>query len=214
MSDNDRTSREKVPVADLIAGDWISTEDEDPGDPVQLLWRTGERLPNDEFGWVFYTTGGLRHFDQHAWIYRVTGVRRLASVDTDSVDDELAPEVVSGVARGDVLDSVPEVTRPSETLEVARAAAIGRQLTAERAMVHAIVRAIIVALPICIAVLLGMMALALHDKQPWYAWVALGIVIGVYAAGFFGTIAGVMLSAHLLDEADQAATHDSAGAPR
>src|SRR5262249_15807442 len=104
MSDKDRTSREKVPFADLIPRDWISTQDDDPGDPVQLLWRTGQRLPNGEFGWVFQTTAGLRHFDQHAWVYRVTGIRRLASVDTDAVDDELPPEVVSGVARDDVLD--------------------------------------------------------------------------------------------------------------
>ena len=214
MSDKDRTSRERVPVANLIAGDWFATQDEEPGDAVQLLWRTGERLPNGEFGWVFQTNAGLRHFDQDAWVHRVTGIRRMASVDTDSVDDELPPEGVSGFARADVLDSVPEVTRQSEALEVARPAAIERQLTAERAMVHAIVRAIIVALPISIAVLLGMMALALSDKQPWYAWVGLAIVIGAYAAGFFGTIAGVMLSAHLLDEADEAAMHDSADARR
>jgi hypothetical protein len=35
--------------------------------------------------------------------------------------------------------------------------------------------------------------------------------MGVYAAGFFGTIAGVMLSAHLLDDLDEAAMHESAG---
>ena len=91
-------------------------------------------------------------------------------------------------------------------LKGARAAAIERQLTAERAMVHAIIRDIIVALPFAIAVLVGMMALALSDKQPWYAWVGLGTVMGVYAAGFFGTIAGVMLSEHL----DEAAMHEPA----
>src|SRR5262245_3933150 len=212
MDDKDRTSRQKVPVAELIAGDWIATQDEDPGDSVQLLWRTGQRLPNGEFGWVFQTTAGLRHLDQHGWVYRVTGIRRLASPDTDAVDAEPPPEVIHGVAPADGLDPTLDATRQNEALAVARAAAIERQLTAERAMVHAIVRAIIVALPISIAVLLGMMALALSDKQPWYAWVGLGIVIGVYAAGFFGTIAGVMLSAHLLDEADEAATHDSARA--
>jgi hypothetical protein len=55
------------------------------------------------------------------------------------------------------------------------------------------------------------MALALSDRQPWYVWVGLGTIMGVYAAGFFGTIAGVMLSAHLLDDLDEAAMHESAG---
>jgi hypothetical protein len=208
MSEEDRTGREKVPVADLIAEDWILTDDEDSGDPVQLLWRTGHRSPNGEFGWSFKTSAGVRHFDQDAWVYRVTGTRQAASVDTNTVDDAQRRDVVSTVARTEVLVAVPEVTRQTEAVAVARAATIQRQLTAERAMVHAIIRGIIVALPIAIAVLLGMMAVALSDKQPWYAWVGLGIVLGVYAAGFFGAIAGVMLSAHLIDDADEAAVHE------
>jgi hypothetical protein len=206
MSEKDRTDRENVPVADVLAGDWIATHDEDPGDPMQLLWRTGQRSPNGDFCWSFKTSAGLRHFDQDAWVYRVTSTQRLASVDINTVDDEMPLDVVSTLALGEVIVAVPEVTRQTEALKGARAAAIERQLTAERAMVHAIIRDIIVALPFAIAILVGMMALALSDKQPWYAWVGLGTVMGVYAAGFFGTIAGVMLSEHL----DEAAMHEPA----
>jgi hypothetical protein len=74
-------------------------------------------------------------------------------------------------------------------------------------MVRAIIRGIVIALPLTVAALIGMMALALSDGQPWYTWVSLGCVMGVYAAGFFGTIGGVMLSAHLLDDVDEAAAN-------
>ena len=200
MSEQDGTDRERVPVADVRAGDWILTRDEDPGVPMQLFWRTGQRAPNGDFRWSFKTSAGFRDFDQDAWVYRLTSTQRPASVGIDTGDDEMPREVVSTLALGEVIVAVPEVTRQTEALKVARAAAIERQLTAEWAMVHAIIRDIIVALPFAIAVLVGMMALALSDKQPWYAWVGLGTVMGVYAGGFFGTIAGVMLSAHGLDD--------------
>jgi hypothetical protein len=207
----DRTDRERVPVANVRAGDWIFTRDEDPGDPTQLFWRTGLRTPNGDFRWSFKTSAGFRHFDQDAWVYRVTRAQPLASVDTESADDEIPPEVVSTPAPRDVSLAAPAVTHKTESREAAAPPAIERQLQAERTMLHAIIRDTIVALPFTIAVLVGMMALALSDRQPWYVWVGLGTIMGVYAAGFFGTIAGVMLSAHLLDDLDEAAMHESAG---
>jgi hypothetical protein len=185
---------ERVPVTDVRAGDWIVTDDRDPGDPVQLFWRTGLRTPDGAFRWSFKTSAGFRHFDQDAWVAQVLHAEPPASVDTESAGAEISHDVVSTHA-------IPEAGAAAE-------------LMAERTMLHAIIRDSIVALPFTIAVLVGMMALALSDKQPWYAWVGLGAAMGVYAAGFFGTIAGVMLSAHVLDDVDEAVMREPAVAAR
>jgi hypothetical protein len=44
-----------------------------------------------------------------------------------------------------------------------------------------------------------MMGLAIGDTQPWYVWVGLGVGMGVYAAGFLGATAGLLLSARRLN---------------
>ena len=102
--------------------------------------------------------------------------------------------------------TVPEVPRAT-SVEPVRSAALNRQLAAERTMFRAIVRSIVYAIPVFVAVLIGMMALALADKQPWYVWIGLGAVMGVYVAVFFGMFAGVMRSSHSLDVADEDAAH-------
>ncbi len=76
-------------------------------------------------------------------------------------------------------------------------------------MVHSIIRGIVITTPIAVAALILMMALAIGNHQPWYVWSGLGALMGVYAAGFFGTIVGVMRSSHLLDELDEEAMHPS-----
>jgi hypothetical protein len=209
MSENDKTDREQVPVADVIAGDWILPPDEDCGEPMQLLWRTGQRSPNGEMGWSFKTSAGLRHFDHDAWVYRLTSTQRPGAVDIDSVDDEIPVDADSSRALGEVIGAEPEVTRRTEALDVAPAAALARQLAAERTMMRSIVRGIITAMPLTILFTIGLIGLAISDTQPWYVWIGLGTGIGTYAAGFFGTCAGVMLSAHLLDDLDEDAMHES-----
>jgi len=102
--------------------------------------------------------------------------------------------------------TVPEVGRTT-SVEPARSAALDKQLAAERAMLHAVLRDILYAIPVSVVVLIGMLALALSNKQPWYVWTALGAVMGVYVAVFFGMLAGVMGSSHSLDVADEAAAH-------
>src|SRR5436190_23021172 len=96
MSESDRIDREKVPVADVIAGDWILTLDQDPGDPMQLLWRTGERAPNGDMGWSFKTSAGLRHFDHDASVYRLTSTPRplegVSSPSSSSLAGQLMAE--------------------------------------------------------------------------------------------------------------------------
>lgn len=195
-------------------GDWILTGDEEQDEPIQLFFRTGQRTPNGDFRWSFKTSAGFRQFDQRAWVDRLTSTQRPASVDVATVDDEMPLEVVSAPALGDVTMAAPEAAHRTEPLDAAPAIAIEGQLSAERAMLHAIIRDSIVALPFTVALLVAMMAVALSDKQPWYAWVGLGSLMGVYAAAFFGTIAGVMLSAHTLDALDEAAMHEPPGERR
>jgi hypothetical protein len=100
-----------------------------------------------------------------------------------------------------------EVSVPSVSLERAASRSLERQLAAERTMVRSIIFGIVAALPITIAVTLGIIGLAMSDKEPWYVWIGLGAGIGTYAAGFFGTFAGVVLSSHRFDELDEDASH-------
>jgi hypothetical protein len=101
------------------------------------------------------------------------------------------------MSASEVVPSVPSFSPPAipDTREE-------RQLQAERDVVRASVKGLIVSLPISIAVLIGLMAIAIGDMQPWYVWVALGAGMGVYAAGFLGTVSAVLLASHKLDEVD------------
>ena len=100
-----------------------------------------------------------------------------------------------------------EVTVQRAELEPARSAALGRQVAAERTMVRAIIHGILIALPFTVAFTIGLVALAASDKETWYVWVGLGAGIGAYASVFFGSVAGVMLTSHLLDELDEEDLH-------
>jgi len=92
-----------------------------------------------------------------------------------------------------------EMQVPSGSLAPVHSGALERQLEAERTMVRSIVLGIFAAAPITIVLAIGMMALAISDKEPWYIWIALGAGIGAYAALFFGMFAGVALSTHRFD---------------
>ena len=74
-------------------------------------------------------------------------------------------------------------------------------------MVRAIIHGILIALPFTVAFTIGLVALAASDKETWYVWVGLGAGIGAYASVFFGSVAGVMLTSHLLDELDEEDLH-------
>jgi hypothetical protein len=75
-----------------------------------------------------------------------------------------------------------------------------RQLEGERAMVRGAIKGLLIAIPISVAVLIGMMALAMGDTQPWYVWLSLGAGMGVYAAGFLGTVGAVLVYGAKLDK--------------
>jgi hypothetical protein len=97
--------------------------------------------------------------------------------------------------------SVPDVVR-SPTLSTPAIVDAGeeRQLEGERQMVRGAIKGLIISVPISIAVLVGMMALAMGDTQPWYVWLSLGVGMGVYAAGFLGTVGAVLVAGEKLDK--------------
>jgi hypothetical protein len=100
-----------------------------------------------------------------------------------------------------------EVPARRAALERARSAALDRQLVAERTMMRAIIHGILIALPFTVAFTIALVAIAISDTESWYVWVGLGAGIGAYAAVFFGSVAGVMLTSHLLDELDEEDAH-------
>ena len=95
--------------------------------------------------------------------------------------------------------AVVEGTEPSSRFEQSLLA----EQAAERDLLASIVRAILVSLPISIAVFLLMTAIAVSDQAEWYVWVSLGVGIGVVGAILMGGLAGATLNAHKLDEVDR-----------
>ena len=97
--------------------------------------------------------------------------------------------------------SVPDVVRSATPSTPAIPdAGEERQLEGERQMVRGAIKSLFISMPISIAVLVGMMALAMGDTQPWYVWLSLGVGMGVYAAGFLGTVGAVLVAGEKLDK--------------
>ncbi len=78
-----------------------------------------------------------------------------------------------------------------------------REHEAERDLLKALVKSILVALPIMIGIFVLMTAIAISDKTEWYVWVGLGVGLGVVGAGLLGALAGATLNAHKLDDVDR-----------
>jgi hypothetical protein len=95
---------------------------------------------------------------------------------------------------------------PDGTLETFEQSLEAEQ-SAERTMMRAIARGIAFATPVGIAVFITMLAIAISDKSAWYVWIGLGIVMGLLAAGLFGMLGGVTLTAHVLDDVDRRVHH-------
>jgi hypothetical protein len=98
----------------------------------------------------------------------------------------------------------------STEIEVAGAAApvparLERARAAEHELLVTAVKASIVAVPICVAVWVGMvaLALALADSGNFYVALPMAGGIGVVAGAFFGVWAAFLAKAHLLDELDR-----------
>jgi hypothetical protein len=183
MSEQPRPDREKVPVAGIIAGDWIVAHDEDQGEAVQLLWRTGHRAPSGELGWSLKTSAGIRHFDRDEWVYRVTSTEHPVVLDiVDAVDAEVS-------------------------LEAVHALVLEEERSAEASLIRSVFAAAAIAIPLSIGIWVGLVALAVGDKDPaWGAWLGMAAAIGLLNGVFFGALAGFITKAHVLDDVDQHAT--------
>ena len=80
---------------------------------------------------------------------------------------------------------------------------VARQLDAERSLLRAIVFGTAAAIPVGIALFLGLLALAISSKQPWYVWVGLSVGLGTLGSILLGVLIGATVKGHLLDVVDQ-----------
>jgi putative Ca2+/H+ antiporter (TMEM165/GDT1 family) len=78
-----------------------------------------------------------------------------------------------------------------------------REHRAERDLLKALVKSILVSLPIMVGIFVLISAIAISDKTEWYVWVSLGVGLGVIGALLLGALAGATLNAHKLDDVDR-----------
>jgi hypothetical protein len=191
MHENHTTIREVVPAADIRAGDWIlSVDDDGQGVPEQLLWRFGHRSPSGEFRWSFKTTAGLRYFDQDATVYRVRSTDPPAAGTVDAGQEEVSLEVVHALAEAE-------------------------EHSAEARLIRAVFVGVAVAIPVFVLIWVGLVALAVGSKHPdWAVWLGMAALIGILNGVFFGALAAFVTQAHVLDDVDRHAIEmvESAGA--
>jgi hypothetical protein len=180
MSEKHGTDREKVPVADIIAGDWILAHDDDQGEAVQFLWRTGQRSPSGEVGWSLKTTAGIRTFDPDAWVYRAIRSGQPEAFDIDAaVNAEISLEAVAALG-------------------------LDEEHSAEIALIRSVFAWMAMATPLSIVIWVGLIALAVADEDPeWWPWLGMAAAIGLLNGVFFGALAGFISKAHVLDDVDQ-----------
>jgi Mg/Co/Ni transporter MgtE len=81
-------------------------------------------------------------------------------------------------------------------------ASLAAELAAERSLVRAIAKTILICIPIGIVFFIGLLAIAVGGDLAWWAIIGLGTLIGLIAAALFGVLAGVVLNAEKLDEVD------------
>ena len=103
-------------------------------------------------------------------------------------------------------ETVPAVATVEEGTELAR--------KAERDLFVAVLRATVIATPICIAIWIAIMYFAI-EGDGWGLGVpfAIAAVVGVIAGVFFGGWAGFLAKAEALDEADRKAARHYWGRP-
>jgi hypothetical protein len=105
--------------------------------------------------------------------------------------------------------SRPATTSALDLAEIVRGHELEREeRIAERTLWHQTFKGILIALPICLVIWFGIMALAIaiSDTSQGF-WVPLAVVtsVGFMAAVFFGGMAVFLMKAHALDEIDRRA---------
>ena len=78
-----------------------------------------------------------------------------------------------------------------------------REHRAERDLLKALVKSILVSMAVMMGILVIKYAIAISDKTEWYVWVSLGVGLGVIGAFLLGALAGATLNAHKLDDVDR-----------
>jgi len=95
-------------------------------------------------------------------------------------------------------------TRTDLVPEAERAASLEEEKAAEQSLLRAVIRGAVVAVPVCIIIWCGIVALAVGGDDPdWGIWIGMGVAVGTVAGVFFGGWAGFIAKAHLLDEVDR-----------
>jgi hypothetical protein len=102
-------------------------------------------------------------------------------------------------------------TSPLDLAEIAYGHELEREeRVAERKLWHQTFKGVLIALPFCLAIWFGIMALAIStsDTSQGY-WVPLAVVagVGIMAAAFFGGMAVFLTKADALDEIDRKSHH-------
>jgi len=65
----------------------------------------------------------------------------------------------------------------------------------------AVIKGVLVAVPLMIVLFMGMIVLAVGDHNPdWGAWLGMAAAVGIYGGLFFGTMAGFLRTAPLFDD--------------
>ena len=89
------------------------------------------------------------------------------------------------------------------------------EVAAERALAGAIVKSMLISVPLMIAFEVLLVAVAVGDKNPdWVSWLGMAAGIGVLAGVFFGAWAGFVAKAHVLDDIDLHANRPLPTPPR
>jgi hypothetical protein len=118
---------------------------------------------------------------------------------SDAADE--ATEATGAPAGNEVELAGSEVLVPAD-------ADLDEEMAAEQSLFRAVIWGIVIAIPVCMVIWIGMVALAVGGKDPdWWAWIGMGALVGVLAGAFFGGWAGFTMKAHLLDELDERASH-------
>ena len=97
-----------------------------------------------------------------------------------------------------------EVEAAGSEIAIPGDAALAEELAVERSIWRAVGWGVVVACPVCIAVFMIIVAIAVGPKDPedWAAWLGIAALVGVLAGAFFGGWAGFTMKAHMLDEVD------------
>lgn len=71
----------------------------------------------------------------------------------------------------------------------------------ERAVLKNMAKALAVSVPLAVALLVGIVALAVHSQDPnWVAYLWMAAAVGLLSGAFFGLLAGFMRSSRLFDD--------------